>query len=181
MMVPPLRALRRRLPGLRVHHAAVRGRGAFHHDAVTRLQSRPDNPAAADAIAELDGSRRDPIVGPDDADLRHTLHVGDRALRDDDGVCDGARFGADPTVLAGPQRARRVWKRGADADGAGLRIDVTVCGEEAAALRIHAAVSEHQRQGRAIPPQLAGGARTVDAAGDAQVLLLAQWEIRLDR
>jgi hypothetical protein len=61
-------------------------------------------------------------------------------------------------------------------------MDVTVCGKKAAALRIHAAVGEHQRQARSFsPPQLAGGAWTVDAAGDAQVLLLAQREIRLDR
>src|SRR3954469_4533752 len=104
-------ALRRPLPRLRAHDGAVGRRRAFHHHPVTRLHPRRDNPAAADPVADLHSSRRDPVVGPDDPDLIRTLHLRHRTLRNDNGAFDALRLGTDPRILARPQRVCGVRKR----------------------------------------------------------------------
>ena len=158
-------------------------RSAFHHDAVARLrapcstiQPLPTrSPTFTVRVAIL-------VVRTDDANLIRALHLGHRALRD-----DAVAFS---TVLVSA-RTRPYWPGRSVCSGFGnvaLMRMVPVLGSisrsaarNRAASRIYAAVGEHQRQAGRAFPGLAGVARTVDAAGDAQILLLAQREIRLDR
>src|SRR5882672_931807 len=101
---------------LGIHHRAVGRASAFHHDARAGLQPLVDDPAAADAVADLHGLRAHLLVGADDTQLKRSLQLTHGALRDEQRVRPQVRFGADAAVLSGPQRPVGVGKRRADAD-----------------------------------------------------------------
>ena len=62
-----------------------------------------------------------------------------------------------------------------------FEIDLAIGGEDRAVLRVDAAVGEHERQAALRLPQLRRTAAAAELVGDAEVLLLAQREVRLDR
>ena len=128
----------------------------------------------------LDGFDLDRVVGGDDADLRRSLELADGALRDEKRVAQGLRLRAHPAVLPRPKQLIRVGKRGADANGAGLGIDLAIGGQEVAGGRIDRAVGEGQLQAAASLPEIFGSGDHVDLFGDLQILLLAQREVGAD-
>src|ERR1700682_4022320 len=93
-----------RREGLGIHDRAVAGAGAFHHDARTGLQPLIDDPAAADAVADLHRLRAHGVVGTDDTQLKRSLQLADGALRHEQRVRSHARVGSNAAVLSGPQR-----------------------------------------------------------------------------
>src|SRR5258708_29789040 len=97
----------RRREWLGSHYRAVGRASAFDDDARARLQPLGDNPAAADAIADLHSLRADFIVGADDTQLKRSLQLADGALGHEQRVRLQVRFGVDAAVLSGPQRPVR--------------------------------------------------------------------------
>src|SRR6202040_1405193 len=97
---------------------------AFDDDARAGLQPLIDNPPAADAVPDLHRFRADFVVRADHPELKRSLQLADGALGHEQRVRAHVRSGPDAAVLSGPQDLLGVGKRRADADRAGLRIDL---------------------------------------------------------
>ena len=145
-----------------------------------RLESLRDDPTVARLLTEGDGLHLDLVVCPDDANLRHALQLAHRALRHQERIPRHCRGRSHAPVLAGPQHAIRIRERRTDADGAGRGVDLPIGGEKRSGLRIVRSVGQPQVQRRPGVPEALGGNRAVDLARDAEVLVLAEREVRAD-
>src|SRR6266851_2647554 len=94
--------LRGRCEWLGIHDSAIGCASAFHDDTRARLKPLVNNPAGADAVADLHPLREHGVVGADDAQLKRSLQLADRALGHEQRVCPHVRFGSDAAVLAWP-------------------------------------------------------------------------------
>src|ERR1700692_942289 len=115
---------------LGLHDRAIGRATAFHDDARAGLQPLLNNPPAADAVADLHRFRTDSVVRADHPELKRPLQLADGALGHEQRVRAHARFGPDAAVLSRPQDLLGVGKRRADADRAGLRVDLVIRSEE---------------------------------------------------
>src|SRR6266850_34560 len=88
---------------LGIHDCPIGRASAFHDDARAGLKPLVNNPAAADAVADLHRLRAHFVVGADDTQLKRSLQLADRALRHQQRVGPHLRFGTDATVLSWPQ------------------------------------------------------------------------------
>ena len=134
-------------------------------------------PQRADARVDLHRAHVDGVVGPDDRDLLHALHVLDGALGDRQRVLlrldDGPHLG----VLAGAEHVAGIREHAAREHGAGRHVDLAI--ERDGASRGWDTRCRRRGSARARCPRRARVG--VPAAEHGERALLADRELRVDR